>query len=339
MALHRSRTLVVSRWFLLVVMVFSALTAIGQALPGSGQTRQLDTPMPTISEMSWPEGVELLAAQTFVLPEGDLQWRISIHQADDLRGQVFETGRGVVVAVNGTILLEVNGQDYIRLQQGAAYTLHEEDELTATSVGDDPVDVLVIELLPFAEDNTTSASNLVGPLSVEAGGHALVLLNLPSDSATTTEAREVISGALQPAVSIAYNDEGIPETLETGEEYGRWIVALYPPTPPSTPPPAVPEETTAPPATPASSTPTTAATPTATATATVTPTATATATATATVSPTPADTPTATATSTPSDTPTATATATATEAPTATNTPQPPTPTEEPEPTVEDPLV
>lgn len=323
---RRLRSSVLSRWMIVMSLIAGALFSYGQI--ALGRSQQPDTPMPSVTEMTWPEGAELLAAQVFTLDEDDYQWRISLLTAGDEPGQPTETGRGVVVAMTGTLLLHVNDEDFVRLDAGAALTLHEEDEFTATSVEGDPVEYLVIELLPFAEDNTTEESNLVGPIDVAAGGYALVLLNLPADMTTDMAAEQVIDGALRPGVSIAYTEDGLPERLEAEEDYDRFIVALYPPagistlTPVVVPPTAVP--TVPPPPTRVPVTPTTEASPTASATVPVAQT------------PIPTNTPMPTATSAPTMTPTATATATLAPTPTATSTPTPvptPVPTNTPEPT------
>lgn len=307
---HRFQADVLSRWLIALVFVVGGVFTVAQG--ASGQSDRAELEPPSVIDMTWPEGVELLAAQVFTLEEDEYQWRLALKTTETGPGRVEESGRGVIIAVTGTILVERNEEDFIRLESGAAMVLHEDDEIMVTGMGDDPADYLVIEFLPYAEDNTTDESNLVGPLEVSEGGYALVLLNLPADMTSEMAADQVIDGALRPGVSIAYTEEGIPERLEAGVEYDRWILALYPPADLSTPvpptsappPPPAPTATQAPAGTPAS-TPTATEAPTATAT--MTPTATATATM--------APTATATATATTAPTATATATATATEVP------------------------
>lgn len=333
---QRSRNSVLSIGMVVLTLMLSAFVAQAQGTPTPD--RVSDTPMPDVLEMTWPEGVELLAAQVFELDEDDYQWRISLLTTEDEPEQAIETGRGVVIAVSGAMLVQRNEGEFVRLEAGAALLLQEDDEVSVTSVSDEPVEYLIIELLPFAEDNTVDESSLVGPLEVSAGGYAMVLLNLPADATNETAAEQVIDGALRPGVSIAYTEDGIPDRLESDEEYDRFILALYPPYVEPTPVPT----TVAPTAVPARPTfvpaaPTTPATPTATATATATatntPSPTATITPTATATNTPTVTPTAATTNTPSPTPTNVPSPTPTDTPTAvpTNTPVPtPLPTNTP---------
>lgn len=323
---------VLSRYVLASVLLLVALGGLGTSVLGQEDSED----SPSVLDLSWPEGVQLLAGQVVELDEDQYQWRVSIAQATGPAGEPNESGRGVVLGVTGAVMVEVDGADVTRLDAGDALLVHDEAEVGVANAADEPSDYLTIELLPFAEDNTTDAGNLVGPIDVDEGIYALVLLNLPADDTTGTTAEQVIDGALRPGVSIAYTEDGIPGQLDPNTEYDRWILALFPLEVASTPeaPTIAPAPPTAPPATPSQSTPTMAATPTVTAT--VTPTATVTATATATltptadVSPTPTDTPTVTPSPTPTDTPTATATVTPTDVP-PTNTPEPsPTPTETP---------
>lgn len=320
---------VLSRYVLASVLLLVALGGLGTSVLGQEDPDD----GPSVLDLSWPEGVQLLAGQVVELDEDQYQWRVSMGQATGPTGEPNESGRGVVLGVTGAVMVEVDGVDATRLDAGDALLVHDEDEVSVANAADEPSDYLTIELLPFAEDNTTDAGNLVGPIDVDEGLYALVLLNLPADDTTGTTAEQVIDGALRPGVSIAYTEDGIPGQLDPNTDYDRWILALFPLEVASTPvPPTIaPAAPTAPPATPSQSTPTAPpATPTMTPT--VTPTATATVTPTADVSPTPTDTPTVTPSPTATDTPTATATATATptEVP-PTNTPEPsPTPTDVP---------
>lgn len=223
---HRSGLSGLARWCIASAIAAGMMFPLGYVT--SGQDQQSDTRMPDVHEMSWPQGVEMLAAQVFTLEEGEVQWRVTTLEAAEEPGQSMETGRGVMVPVNGTLLVEVNGTDYVRLETGAALTFQSEDEIAVASATEAPVEYLMIELLPYADDNTTDESNLVGPVEVGDGGYALVLLNLPADMTTDMAAEQVIEGALRPGVSIAYTDEGIPDRLETDEDYHRFIAALYP---------------------------------------------------------------------------------------------------------------
>ncbi len=330
----RLRFSVLSRYVLASLLLLVALGGFGTSVLGQEDLED----GPSVLDLSWPEGVELLAGQVVELEEDQYQWRVSIAQATGPAGEPNETGQGVVIGVTGAVLVEVDGTDVTRLDAGDALLLHDEAEISVANAADEPSGYMTIELLPFAEDNTTDAGNLVGPIDVDEGVYALVLLNLPADDTTGTTAEQVIDGALRPGVSIAYTEDGIPGQLDPNTDYDRWILALFPLDVASTPVPPTnaPAAPTAPPATPSQPTATTPATPTMTPTEAPTATATATVTPTVDVSPTPTYTPTATVTVTPTFTPTATVTVTPTYTPTATPTEVPPTNTPEPTPTPTD---
>lgn len=320
----------------MVLMLLAMLAVYGGTEVGGNQQSQA----PSAAEMTWPEGVELLAAQALTLPSGEYQWQITTLTAPTQDAEPTDVHRGVLIAVNGAVLVEINQEDTIRLNSGAALILHENDSIVTTSAEDGEADFLMIELVTSEDAEPGETGSLVGPLEVPEGGFLMVLLNLPTDVNNDETAQQVIQGALRPGVSISHNGEGIPETVVSGEEYERWIVGLYPyadangtvegPEPGGTsaesPALVTPPIQARPPAATSTPTPTAVATP----AATTTPTPTAAASPTATMTPTATDTPTATVTAT------ATATATATVTPTATSTPTmiPPTPTPPPTPTM-----
>lgn len=332
-----------------VVLLLSAVVLYGGVALGRSQQAEA----PSAFERTWPEGVELLAARELDLTAGEYQWRITRLTAPVEDAEALEVRPGVLVAVSGPILVQVNDVETIRLNTGAALPLDDNDEIVVLSADDEPVEYLVVDLMESADVESDDTQSLVGPLTVPEGEYAILLLNLPVDLTDDQAPGQAIEDALRPGILISYTDEGIPAEIVPGQEYDRWIVALYPSSGPAEaiqttevqdPLPSVIPPTPQPTATPtatATATPTATSTPTATATATSTPTATATATATvtptatATVAATATYTPTATATAT--VTPTATATATATVTPTATMAPTPtPTmipPTETPVPT------
>lgn len=311
MTTHRSLSSVSARAITVVVLLLSSLAMFGGV--ALGRTQQAEPP--SVLERTWPEGVELLAAQDLDLPAGEYQWQISTLTAPPEDAERLEVHPAILIAVSDAILVQINDVETIRLNSGAALPLQEDDEIVMTSAVDDPADYLLVELVNVDDVEPGDTENQVGPLTVPEGAFTMVLVNLPADATDTATAEEVIEEALRPGVLISHDDEGIPAEVVPGQEYDRWIVALYPssdsaetPTPTPTKAPAqqsVPSRTTQPTATftpTATATATATSTPTATATAIPTVTATSTATATATATATPTTMPTATATSTPTPT-------------------------------------
>ncbi|HEV2072564.1 MAG TPA: hypothetical protein VGR29_02885 [Thermomicrobiales bacterium] len=319
---QRSLSSTPERVIIVLLIILVALATYGGAAFGMNQ----EADSPSVVEREWPEGVELLAAQELDLEAGEYQWQITTLTAPAENAEPLEVRHGVLIALNGAILVGFDDDEVIRLNTGAALPLQDEDEeaeIAVTSAGDAPVEFLVVELVNLDDVEPDDTENEVGPLTVPEGAFTLVLVNLPAAVTDDTTAEQVIEDALRPGVLISHTDEGIPAEIVAGQEYDRWIVALYPSTdsPTATPTPTVaPPQQQAPPRTTlptATSTPTATVTPTATATATTTPTATATSTPTATA--------TATATSTPTMVP-----PTNTPVPTPTPTMVPPTNTPEP---------
>jgi len=341
MAMISRRTLspAAGRMVIVALLLFALVVALG---PGAtGTARQATTPTPATSPAfdllaSWPKGVTLMAATELDLPSGSYEWHMTALTATDTLGDPIEVHRGVLIAVSGPVLVQINGTDVARVEQGAGLVLREGDEIRLQGEGVNPVDVETIELVRDTEFAPDDAPDQTVAITIPGGAYTHVLVNLPEELNDGSTAQEIIAGATRPGVSISHTEDEIPATLEPDRRYALWITALFPSGPGtsgtttgggSTP---IPATTPTPPSSPvATITPTMPGSPTVTATwtPTVTPTETATGT--------PTDTPTATATATPTDTPTATATATPTEVPataTATPTEPPPTPTETPAP-------
>jgi hypothetical protein len=270
-----------SRAVFVLGLLFGSIAVYGQIVLGQGLPT--GTGAPSVIGMTWPNGVELLAGHQLDLDAGDYEWRISTREAPTTPGEPVETGNGVVVAVSGSVLIERNESEIVRLERGAALTVGEGDSLVVVSDGEDPADFLLIELVEVSAPQPGNETDVVGPLTVQGGGHAMVLLNVPVAVTIDVTLDEIIDGSLRPAVSIAHTDNEIPETISASRNYDRWIVALFPPeeapvvteatSAPTSAPEVVPSPTTAP-SMPASPTATATATATATETATNTPTST-----------------------------------------------------------------
>jgi hypothetical protein len=315
---HRHRRFVrLSRGVMALVVLLGAIVTYGQIALGQGSPAE--SRGPSVLDMTWPNGVVLLAGQQLDLSAGQYEWRISTLDALPGTGTRITPGHGVIVAVSGPILVQRNDMDTVRLESGAATTARDGDTMIVASAVDQPAEFLLVELVSVDRPDSGDVVEVVGPLTVGEGGHRLVLLDLPIAVSIDISADDVIQGSLRPAVSIAHTDREIPTDLSSARNYDRWIVALYPPEQEPVAPTQAP--TSAPQVPDATGAPTTAATSTATSTATATATSTATATATATETAT--STATATATATATEEPTATATATPTDTPTATVTPTP----------------
>jgi hypothetical protein len=326
-----------SRLLLATGLIFLSLLISGQLVLGT--SRQATEEGTAAANRSWPEGAELLAAHELTLSSGSYLWHITTRTitVDDEDEESFETGPGIVIASSGDLLVQLNEVDTLRLAEGAALTLHDEDRVLITGANDDPASYLVVELLDeAAAADREDDGNQVGPLTVPAGDYTLALVNLAAEFTDDATVQEVLSDALRPGVSIIHNEEGVPDQREPNEEYDFWIVALYPvaTSTPTAEAPATDAGPGAPQATVVATTPAPPASPTATLTAspTVTATSTATATATGMATNTPTSTPTVTPTVTPTATPTVTPTVTPTPTftPTATPTDVPPTNTPEP---------
>jgi hypothetical protein len=322
-----------SRWMLAFSLVAGLVIASASVALGQ-DSAQPDAPASSILELLWPNAVELLAGLELDLEDGQYEWVVTEHVATDQPGESLEAKPGVLLAVSGPIHVLVNDDVLVQLQAGAAIAMEEGDEIVVVSASAYEEEYLVIELVTSDDAErvvTGETVELVGPVRVEGGRHALVLLNMPVAVTIDLTADQVIEGAIRPAVSIAHIGNQIPASLSDAHNYDRWIVALFPladaepagtpTTAPSPPAPSAPPAPTQPrPTEPA--TPSATETPTATVTATATATATATSTATVTPTSTPTNTPTNTPTSTPTNTPVP---PTNTPTSTPTNTPVPPT--------------
>lgn len=291
-------------WYALVVAIVSVPVVFGA-------TWQETTPS-TALERSWPDGVELLAASELDVASGDYMWKTETGTVPSEPDDPRTTGPGVLVAVTGTLLAQLNESDTVRLEPGAALVLHEDDELVIASAHDTDADYLIVELLA-ENDVSTGDENVIGPIALDDGMHTLALLNLPFHQTDEATLDSVLEGSVRPGISIMHGEEGIPTSMATDGNFDRWVVLLYPydDAPIEEPDLTVPDAPSGPiqpvaPASPAPASPTATseATGTPTATATSTPTTTPTATATATLSPTPTNTPTPTQSPTPTFTPT-----------------------------------
>jgi hypothetical protein len=226
MTSHRSQSAAWARVASVVALLLVSLVALGDIALGAIQ--QSGSEPPSAAERAWPEGVELLAAQELDLPAGEYQWQNSTLAGPPRDGELLEVRPGLLIALNGAILVEVNDVETIRLQTGAALPLQDEDEIVVTSAGDAPVEYLVVELVSLTEVEPDDTENRVGPLTVPEGTFTMVLVNLPADVNDDATAQQVIESALRPGVSITHTDEGLPTEVVAGQEYDRWIVALYP---------------------------------------------------------------------------------------------------------------
>ncbi len=316
LALPPSARLLVGWWYLVIVSLVSVPVVFGSAM------RQTDEATTTALDRAWPPGVQLLAASELDLDGGDWEWRVLTREAPGERGDPLPTGPGILIAVQGALLAQVNGTDTLRLEAGSALLLQDGDDVEIMgAIGPDLV-LPVFLLIDLHDDEGDDAEgDRIGPMRLATGRHTLVLLNLPADEADEGTLDAVMTDAVRPGVSIMHGDEGIPETPDPAIVYDRWVVALHPSDDvPAEAPPVTqrvgsdaPIQPLLPDASPAGS-------PGNAATSTGTPTSTSTNTPTATATGTPTNTPTATATGTPTDTPTATPTFTPTDTPTATPT-------------------
>lgn len=314
-----------------LLLLGTALFLIGLVIPGQlvwGTNQQPDQDRTAAAGMTWPEGANLLAGQELTLPGAEYQWHITTPTTGPDATVAFDSGNGVIVAITDPILVQINTTDTLRLEAGAALTLHEHDHVVVDTAGDAPAKFLAIELLRTPDAAArTDGGNQVGPLQVPDGGYTLILVNLDAAHTDDPTVQQVLADALRPGVSIIHNDAGIPDQRDANQQYDLWITALYPngaAAPPQAP--ASGGNTGQSQASAAATTPAPPASPTATSTMTATSTTTATATATtdpnatATPTSTPTNTPTVTPTATPTNTPTVTPTATPTNTPTVTPT-------------------
>lgn len=242
------------RWMIASsLMVILVLASAGTA-PGQ-ESAQPGAPASSILEMTWPNGVELLAGREMDLDEGQYEWVVTERVATDRPGDAVEVNPGVLLAVSGPIHVLLNGDSLVQLQAGAAMPIDEGDEIVVVSASAYDEDYLVIELLTSEDAErvvTGPTVDLVGPVRVLGGNHALMLMNLPVAVTIDLTPDQVIEGAIRPAVSIAHIGNQIPESLSDAHNYDRWIVALFPlaDAAPDATPTVAPPQPTAPPAPP-----------------------------------------------------------------------------------------
>jgi hypothetical protein len=226
MTSHRSQSAAWARAASVVALLLISLVALGDIALGA--TQQSGPAPLSAAERSWPEGVELLAAQELDLAAGDYQWQNSTLAAPPEDGELLEVRPAILIAVSGELLVEVNDVETIRLKTGAALPLQDEDEIVVTSASDDPAEYLLVELVNLDDAEPDNTENQVGPLTVPEGAFTMVLVNISADVNDDATAQRVIEDALRPGVSIAHTNEGIPTGIFPDMEYDRWIVALYP---------------------------------------------------------------------------------------------------------------
>jgi hypothetical protein len=324
----------------LTVVLVSLLVALG--LRSLGIAQQPGTTSPALERMAtWPNGVDLLAATGLDLRQGEYQWQMTKVTAQGMSGASAVPGspltveHGVLIAISGPVLVQVNGKDVVRVERGGGMLLKQGDQIVPVSPDSAPVEAELVEIVRLADVSTARTPDQTVPISIPEGGYTLILMNVPSELNDGSTPQKLIDGAIRPGISIAHTDNAIPAQLDPIVRYALWITALFPtgevktpesgmvnvlPTRSAASPTAGSPTAAASPTSTSTATATTTATATATETSTATDTPTATATATATVTPTPTDTPTVTPSPTPTDTPTVTPSPTPTDTPTVTPT-------------------
>ena len=269
---------------------------------------------------TWPDGIALMAATGLDLRAGEYEWQMTQLTAQETPGSEVIVEHGVLIAISGPVLVQVNGEDVVRVEQGRAMLLRQGDRILPVSETTTPVDVELVEIVRLADANPARTPDQAVPISITEGAYTLMLMDVPSELNDGATPQRLIEGATRPGVSIAHTENAIPAQLDPTVRYALWIAALFPngqaPAPTAgAPTTAAISVTASPTATIPTGSPTAMAT--ATAPATTTATATTTVTATATATATPTNTPTATPSPTPTNTPTVTP------SPTPTNTPTP----------------
>jgi len=315
-------------------MIIVVLLSLGGALGlrSFGIAQQPGTTSPALERMAtWPDGVDLLAATGLDLRQGEYQWQMTKVTAQGMSGASAPQGEpltvehGVLIAISGPVLVQVNGDDVVRVEQGGGLLLTQGDRIVPVSPDNAPVEAELVEIVRLADASTSRTPDQTVPVSIPEGGYTLILMNVPSEMNDGSTPQQLIEGAIRPGISIAHTDNAIPAQLDPMVRYALWITALFPTgevqTPESGMVNVLPTATTS--ASPFAGSPTAAASPTATSTATVTATPTETPTVTATPTDTPTATPTETPSPTPTDTPTVTPSPTPTDTPTATPTDTP----------------
>src|SRR5690606_38366509 len=103
----RLRFSVLSRYVLASLLLVVALGGFGTSVLGQEDSEG----GPSVLDLSWPEGVELLAGQVVELEEDQYQWRVSIAQATGPAGEPNETGQGGGIGGAGAALGELEGTE------------------------------------------------------------------------------------------------------------------------------------------------------------------------------------------------------------------------------------
>jgi hypothetical protein len=206
------------RPFILVAIMALVVPIVVAAAQQNG----LDAPSPASGHAS------VLAQGIVEFPEGEFVCRVVQRVAQPLGTAQYEDQHlGFVIATDGPLLLadEVNGvpQQVARLAVGELYLVQEGTKQRRASIGDDPVNYSVLEIVPATEVDEVGDGELIiatDPIGTPSGYRDLDLvqdvLAFNERSEVTDAGAGMVILATDGAVEVVPRG-GRPRTLEEGE--------------------------------------------------------------------------------------------------------------------------
>ena len=214
---RRSLRPTLGRLIVVALLLLGVLVTFG---PGAHGTTQQATPPATSPALAlftaWPPGVTLLAATELELTGDTYEWQVTALRATDAPGEVLDVHDGVLIAVSGPVLVQVNGTEVSRVAQGSALVLREGDQIRLLAETSQPVDVETVELAREADVAPDDTPDQTIPITLPGGTYTLVQANVPENLNEGTTPQQVIAGAIRPGVSISHTQDAIPATLAPG---------------------------------------------------------------------------------------------------------------------------